>query len=136
VGVIAIEYAFTVWLAGAGVKPAVSYGATDAFGYYPVENAVQTRDLQATLLHLLGLDHQKLTYPYQGLNQKLTGVKPAVVVEDILARSCNLRCHFHAEFHSASSASRFDTCARFCPRRFDRRHLSRRDFVTQIPAKT
>ena len=78
-------YAFTVWLAGAGVKPGFSYGETDAFGYYPVKNAVQTRDLQATLLHLLGLDHQKLTYPYQGLNQKLTGVKPAAVIEDILA---------------------------------------------------
>jgi Protein of unknown function (DUF1501) len=77
-------YAFTVWLAGAGVKPGFSYGETDAFGYYPVKNAVQTRDLQATLLRLLGLDHQKLTYPYQGLNQKLTGVKPAAVVEDIL----------------------------------------------------
>ena len=67
------------------MKPGFSYGETDAFGYYPVKHAVQTRDLQATLLHLLGLDHQKLTYPYQGLNQKLTGVKPAAVVEDILS---------------------------------------------------
>jgi uncharacterized protein (DUF1501 family) len=76
--------AFTIWLAGAGVKPGFSYGETDAFGYYPIKDAVQTRDLQATLLHLLGLDHQKLTYPYQGLNQKLTGVKPASVIHDVL----------------------------------------------------
>lgn len=77
--------AFTVWLAGAGVKGGVTYGETDPIGYYPATTPVQPRDFQATLLHLLGLDHQKLIYPFQGLNQKLTGVKPAAVIEEVLA---------------------------------------------------
>ena len=53
-------------------------------GYQPAENPVQLRDFHATLQHLLGIDHERLVYPYQGLNQKLTGVKPARVVEEIL----------------------------------------------------
>ena len=76
--------AFTIWMAGAGVKPGISYGETDEMGYQVLNNPVQVRDFQATLLHMMGFDAQKLTYPFQGLNQKLTGVKPASVVHDIL----------------------------------------------------
>lgn len=76
---------FTMWLAGGGIKPGISYGETDPLGYQPAENPVQLRDFHATLQHLMGIDHEKLTVPYQGLDQKLTGVKPARVVEEILA---------------------------------------------------
>ena len=77
--------AFTVWLAGGGVKPGVTYGKTDPVGYRPAENPVPLRDLHATILRTLGFDHRSLSVPFQGLNQKLTGVKPAKVVEDVLA---------------------------------------------------
>ncbi|MEL7500389.1 MAG: DUF1501 domain-containing protein [Planctomycetota bacterium] len=77
--------AFTMWLAGAGIKPGMTYGATDEVGYCAAENPVQLRDFHATLLHLLGFDHQKFAVPFQGLNQKLTGVKDAHLIEDILA---------------------------------------------------
>jgi hypothetical protein len=62
----------------------MSYGATDELGYYAVENPVHVRDLHATMLHLLGLDHRKLTVRYQGLDFRLTGVEPARVVGEIL----------------------------------------------------
>jgi hypothetical protein len=78
-------FAFTVWLAGAGVKRGYRYGETDPIGYNPATEPVQVRDFQATLLRLLGFDNRKLIYPFQGFEQKLTGVKPATVVEDILA---------------------------------------------------
>ncbi len=71
-------------MAGAGVKPGMTYGATDEVGYNAVENPVQLRDFHATLLHLLGFNHEKFYVPFQGLNQKLTGVKHAKVVSDIL----------------------------------------------------
>ncbi len=77
--------AFTLWMAGAGVKPGYSYGETDAIGYGPALNPVHLRDFHATLLHLLGFDYKKLHYPFQGLEQKLTGVNPAKVIKDILA---------------------------------------------------
>jgi hypothetical protein len=77
--------AFTVWMAGGGVKPGFTYGETDPIGYSPATTPTLPRDFQATLLHLLGLDYQKLTYSYQGLNQKLTGVKPASVIKEVLA---------------------------------------------------
>ncbi|GAA5508601.1 DUF1501 domain-containing protein [Novipirellula caenicola] len=77
--------AFTLWMAGGGVKPGYSHGETDAVGYSAAENPVPLRDFHATLLHLLGFDHNKLSYPFQGLNQKLTGVQPARVIHDILA---------------------------------------------------
>jgi hypothetical protein len=76
---------FSMWLAGGGIKPAISYGNTDELGYHAVENVVHIRDLHATMLHLLGIDHQRLTYPFQGLNMRLTGVLPTTVVRDILA---------------------------------------------------
>ena len=78
-------HAFTVWLAGAGVKPGTTHGETDALGYLPATGTVHLRDLHATLQHLLGLDPRRLSVPFQGLDQKLTGVKPARVIDEILA---------------------------------------------------
>lgn len=77
--------AFTLWMAGAGIKAGMSYGSTDAMGYLPAENPVHLRDFHATLLHLLGIDHRRFAVPFQGLSQKLTGVVPAKVIEDVLA---------------------------------------------------
>lgn len=77
--------AFTMWMAGAGVKGGYSYGVTDPVGYTAAENPVQLRDLHATLLHLLGFDHRKMSVPFKGLDQRLTGVKPANVVKDLLS---------------------------------------------------
>jgi hypothetical protein len=77
--------AFTIWLAGAGVKPGMSLGQTDDLGYEIVKDPVEVRDLHATMLYLLGFDHHKLNYSFQGLEQKLTGVKPARVVTEVLA---------------------------------------------------
>jgi hypothetical protein len=77
--------AFTLWMAGAGVKPGYCHGETDPLGYTSASDPVHLRDFHATLLRLLGMDHAKLTFPFQGLKQKLTGVKPATLVKDILA---------------------------------------------------
>lgn len=76
---------FTIWLAGGGVKPGITYGATDEFSYNVAENPVHVRDLHATILHLLGIDHQNFTYRFQGLDFRLTGVEPASVVRGIIA---------------------------------------------------
>jgi hypothetical protein len=76
---------FTMWLAGAGVRGGLSYGATDELGYNAVEDVVHIRDLHATMLHTLGVDHRKLAYRFQGLDMKLTGVQEARVVRDILS---------------------------------------------------
>lgn len=76
---------FTMWMAGAGVKPGLTYGATDEFSYNAVENPVHVHDLHATVLHLLGIDHERLTFRHQGLDFRLTGVEPAKVVKGILA---------------------------------------------------
>ncbi len=70
---------FTVWMAGGGVKPGITYGNTDELGYNPVENPVHVHDLQATLLHLLGFDHTRLTYHFQGRDFRLTDVHGNVV---------------------------------------------------------
>ncbi len=78
-------FAFTVFMAGAGVKGGTSVGETDPIGFNPVTPPIQVRDFQATLLHLMGLDHKKLFYPFQGLDQRLTGVNPAKVVKEVLA---------------------------------------------------
>ncbi|MCL4742062.1 MAG: DUF1501 domain-containing protein [Phycisphaerales bacterium] len=75
---------FTVWMAGAGLKPGFSYGATDDFGYNIVENPVHIHDLNATILHLLGIDHERLTFKYQGRDFRLTDVH-GHVVKDLLA---------------------------------------------------
>lgn len=76
---------FTLWMAGAGVKPGLSYGETDPLGYMVTQNPVNVRDFHATLLHLMGMDPHKHTYPFQGLDQKLIGVKPTKVIRDLLA---------------------------------------------------
>jgi len=72
---------FTVWLAGGGVKPGMSYGATDEFGFQAVENKVHMHDLHATILHALGLDHEQLTYNFAGRDFRLTDVHGRVVKE-------------------------------------------------------
>jgi len=76
---------FTTWMAGGGVKPGISYGETDAYSYNVVRDPVQVRDFNATILHLLGVDHERLTFKFQGLDQKLTGVVSAKVVQGLLA---------------------------------------------------
>jgi hypothetical protein len=78
------HYGFSMWLAGGGVKGGLAYGATDEFGFAAVENKVHVHDLHATLLHLLGFDHEKLTYRYAGRDFRLTDVHGRVV-KDILA---------------------------------------------------
>ncbi len=78
------HWGFTVWLAGGGVKGGMAYGATDEFGYRAVENLVHVHDLHATILHLLGFDHTKLTYRHAGRDFRLTDVH-GHVVRDILA---------------------------------------------------
>jgi uncharacterized protein (DUF1501 family) len=76
---------FTMWMAGGGIKAGIEHGRTDDYGWNVVEDGVHIRDLNATILHLLGLDHERLVFPYQGLAQRLTGVEPASVVRGILA---------------------------------------------------
>jgi hypothetical protein len=76
---------YTMWMAGGGSKPGTVYGTTDDFSYNIVENPVHIHDFHATVLKLLGYDHQRFTYRYQGLDQRLTGVEPCRVVEELLA---------------------------------------------------
>jgi uncharacterized protein (DUF1501 family) len=72
---------FSMWMAGGGVKRGVSYGASDEYGFNVAEGGVHVHDLQATILHLLGIDHQRLTFPFQGRNFRLTDVHGRVVKE-------------------------------------------------------
>ena len=76
---------FSAWLAGGGIQGGMTYGETDDFSYNIVQDPVAVRDLHATILHQLGIDHQKLSFPFQGLDQRLTGVEEAHVVDGILA---------------------------------------------------
>jgi hypothetical protein len=76
---------FTMWMAGGGVKGGTIYGETDDFSYNIVRDPVHVRDFHATVLHLLGIDHERFTYTFQGLDQKLTGVEPAHVIKALLA---------------------------------------------------
>jgi hypothetical protein len=76
--------AFTVWLAGGGIAGGVSHGETDEIGYYGISGRTHVHDLQATLLHCLGFDHERLTYPFQGRNFRLTDVQGRVI-QEILA---------------------------------------------------
>ena len=76
---------FSLWLAGAGIKGGTVYGETDDFSYNVVKDPVHVRDLHATVLRLMGIDHERLTFKFQGLDQRLTGVLPAKVVDGILA---------------------------------------------------
>ena len=79
-------FAFTMWMAGGGIKGGLAYGQTDEFGYYPVENPVSIRDIQATILHVLGLDPYRFHYSYQGLDQRLIGpTEEGRVLTDLLA---------------------------------------------------
>ena len=78
-------YGYTMWMAGGGVKSGLTYGSTDEFGFHAIENKMHVRDMHATILHLLGLDHDKLSVEYAGLDVKLTGVTPARVAHDILS---------------------------------------------------
>jgi Protein of unknown function (DUF1501) len=77
--------AFTMWLAGGGVKKGITLGESDEFGFNVVKDRVHVRDLHATILHLLGLDHKKLSVKFQGLDMRLTGVEAARVVKELLA---------------------------------------------------
>ena len=76
--------AFTMWMAGGGIKGGVSYGETDKIGYYGIKDQVHVHDLQATVLHQLGLNHEKLTYQFQGRDYRLTDVH-GKVIQDIIA---------------------------------------------------
>jgi uncharacterized protein (DUF1501 family) len=75
---------FCMWMAGGGVKGGLTYGETDDFSYNAVENSVHLNDLNATILHCLGINDQRFTYPFQGLEQRLTGVEHAHLIKDIL----------------------------------------------------
>ena len=75
---------FSMWLAGGPIRGGMTYGETDELGYNAVKNPVHVRDFHATILHLLGIDHERFTVPYQGLDLRLTGVEPARVVHEIL----------------------------------------------------
>ena len=77
-------FGFSMWLAGAGVKGGQAVGATDELGFNAVERKAHVSDLHATILHLMGLDHEKLTYFYAGMNQRLTGVR-GELIEEVLA---------------------------------------------------
>ena len=72
-------HGFSMWLAGAGVKGGQAIGATDELGFEAVEERHHVSDLRATILHLMGLDHERLTYFYQGLEQRITGVRGEVI---------------------------------------------------------
>lgn len=76
---------FSMWMAGGGAKGGAIYGETDDFSYNIVKDPVHIRDFHATILHLLGFDHERFSYRYQGLDQRLTGVLPARVIPDLLA---------------------------------------------------
>ena len=75
---------FSMWMAGGGIRGGTTYGATDELGYHAVENKLHIRDLHATMLHLLGIDHRRFSVKYQGLDLRLTGVEEARVVKEVL----------------------------------------------------
>jgi arylsulfatase A-like enzyme len=77
--------AFSIWMAGGGVKPGITYGATDEFGFSAVENPVSVADWHATVLQLLGMDYQRLVWEEDGLNEKLTSQYTCRLVKEILA---------------------------------------------------
>ena len=83
-GVTTIPYGYSIWMAGGGVKRGFIYGATDEIGYHAVEDRMHVHDFHATVLHLLGIDHEKLTYHYSGRDFRLTDVA-GVVANKILA---------------------------------------------------
>ena len=79
-------HGFTMWMAGGGIRGGMTYGSTDDFSYNIEEDPVHIRDLNATILHCLGIDHRKLTYRFQGLDQRLTGIEAeARIIHPLLA---------------------------------------------------
>ena len=76
---------YTMWMAGGGARPGTIYGETDDFSYNIVRDPVHIRDFHATILHMLGIEHERFTYKYQGLDQRLTGVEPAKVIKELIA---------------------------------------------------
>ena len=76
---------FSMWIAGGGIKAGFEYGKTDDFSYNVVEDPVHIRDLNATILHCLGIDHRRFTFKFRGLDQRLTGVEEAHVVKGLLS---------------------------------------------------
>ena len=79
-------HAYTMWMAGGGIQPGLAYGQTDEIGYYIAENPVNVRDLQATILHQIGLDPHRFSFPFQGLDNRLIGpTDEGRVLHDILA---------------------------------------------------
>jgi hypothetical protein len=74
-------YGYTMWMAGAGVKGGTTYGATDDYGYFAVEDRMHIHDLHATILHILGMDHKRLTYRYGGRDFRLTDVAGEVALK-------------------------------------------------------
>jgi uncharacterized protein (DUF1501 family) len=76
---------YSMFLCGGGVRGGMTYGNTDDFGYHAVENPVHVRDLHATMLHQLGIDHERLSFKHQGLDARLTGVEPSKVIHPLLA---------------------------------------------------
>ncbi len=77
-------FGFTMWMAGGGVKPGLTFGATDELGLYAIEGRSHVHDLHATILHLLGLDHERLTFPFNGREERLT-ITEGKVIQGILA---------------------------------------------------
>ena len=77
-------YGFSLWMAGGGSKPGFAYGATDEIGWKAIENPVPWHDFHATVLHLLGLDHKRLTFYHNGIQRRLTNVH-GQVIHDLLA---------------------------------------------------
>ncbi|MBX3444053.1 MAG: DUF1501 domain-containing protein [Planctomyces sp.] len=76
---------YTMWMAGGGTRPGTIYGETDDFSYNIVKDPVHIRDFHATVLHLLGFDHERFSYKFQGLDQRLTGVEPAKIIPELIA---------------------------------------------------
>ena len=76
---------FSMWLAGGGIKPGITWGATDELGYRSVLDVVSMHDLHATMLHLAGIDHSRFSVKFQGLDARLTGVDPCKPIKGILA---------------------------------------------------
>jgi uncharacterized protein (DUF1501 family) len=76
---------FCMWLAGAGVKGGMSLGETDDYSYNPVSDPVNINEINATILHCMGVDHEQFTFKFQGLDQRLTGVEPMKVIRQILS---------------------------------------------------
>ncbi len=76
---------FCMWMAGGGIKAGITYGETDDFSYNAIQDPVHLNDINATILHCMGIDHSRFSYKFQGLDQRLTGVEPASVIKGILA---------------------------------------------------